>query len=228
MSDPAVTEISGYRFTPDHLNIAGRKPGISAFMRIKNGAEFLEPTIRSHIDHFDEVVAMFNGCTDKTEEILLRMRQEYGPKIRLFHYTHRVFPPGSEGHKAAAPDAPDSLVNYYNCALAQTQYQIVTKLDDDHLGIEDELAKLVQRVRSGEFSVRTVSAFSGLILSPYMDRPGLTVVLLDAPISGKGDIGFFRVHPDTYFLFDKRFERFNKKHMSRKFSGYVYWHLKFL
>ncbi|KAG1648952.1 putative teichuronic acid biosynthesis glycosyltransferase TuaC [Nymphon striatum] len=96
--------ISNYSFSHGDLRIGDRKNGISAFMRIRNGADFLEPTIRSHINHFDEIVAVYNQCSDATPDILGRLAQEYGPKLRVFHYTDRVFPPGSEDHARTKPD----------------------------------------------------------------------------------------------------------------------------
>src|SRR5690606_2481883 len=68
---------SEFRFRPEDLKIGERKPGISAFMRIRNGADFLEATIRSHISHFDEIVAVHNRCTDETPDILARLAQEF-------------------------------------------------------------------------------------------------------------------------------------------------------
>ena len=52
--------VENYRFTPDDLRADARPPGISAFMRIRNGADFLEAAISSHIDHVDEIVAVHN------------------------------------------------------------------------------------------------------------------------------------------------------------------------
>ena len=75
MPADAALEVEHYRFTPADLNVAERRPGISAFMRIRDGAYSLEAAIRSHIDHYDEVVAVYNRCTDETPEILARLRE---------------------------------------------------------------------------------------------------------------------------------------------------------
>ncbi|MEM5502288.1 hypothetical protein WNY59_11900 [Ahrensia kielensis] len=117
-------------------------------MRIRNGADFLEPTIRSHIDHFDEIIAVYNQCTDETPDILGRLAQEYGKRLRVFHYIDRVFPPGSDGHAKTPPDSPNSLVNYYNFALSKTSYRTVTKLDDDHIALDQPLKQLTRRIRN--------------------------------------------------------------------------------
>ncbi len=220
--------ISGYSFTPADLRVAERRPGISAFMRIRNGADFLEATIRSHIGHFDEIVALYNQCTDETPDILARLAAEFGPRLKVFHYGDRVFPPGSADHAKTDPASPHSLVNYYNAALARTSFQVATKLDDDHLAIVPKLATVTAEIanlaRAGNLT--RMYCFSGLNL---MRAPtGELAVPADDPVSGGGDIGFFPVGPETYFTHDRRFERFRRAGLQRVFCGYLYWHLKAL
>lgn len=229
--------IEGYRFSPLDLNIAGRTPGISAFMRIRNGAAFLEATIRSHIDFFDEIVAVHNQCTDETATILARLAQEFGPRLRVYHYLDRVFPQGTQGHIATPGDAPQSVVNYSNCALSLTRHQFVTKLDDDHLAIPNAVESVAKMIRNGygndtpsmrhtsEVDTRMM-CFSGLNLA--RDNNGRLSVPAVEPVSGGGDIGFFRVSEDTHFFHDPRFERFSAGKLRRTFAGYLYWHLKYL
>jgi hypothetical protein len=223
-AEPEV--VADYRFRRSDLRAAERLPGISAFMRIRNGAAFLERTIRSHIAHFDEIVAVHNRCTDETPDILARLAAEFGPKLRVIHYLPEVFPPGSEGHAREPADSPRSLVNYYNFALARTRHRFATKLDDDHLAIEPALAGLTARLRSGAWPDGTMACFSGLNLA--RDAAGKVGVLAREPFSGNGDIGFFAVSEETYFAHDQRFERFNRGGLKRRFAGFLYWHLKYL
>ena len=218
--------ISGHVFRPADLRCGQRRPGISAFMRIRNGEAFLEAAIRSHIDHFDEIVAVYNQCTDATPDILDRLAREYGPKLRVYHYLDRVFPPGSEGHAKTPADSPNSLVNYYNFALAQTRFRTVTKLDDDHLAMDADLAAVVDDIRRRGGTGDLLWAFSGLNLWHEANGP-LTIFDRD-PVSGSGDIGFFEVREDRFFTHDRRFERTPRAGLSRRFCGFVYWHLKYL
>ena len=102
----SVEVIESFRFTPDALHLADRRPGISAFMRVRDGAFSVEAAIRSHIAHFDEIVVVHNRCTDQTPEILARLEQELAPRLRVFHYVPEVFAPGSAGHRRTPPDAP--------------------------------------------------------------------------------------------------------------------------
>lgn len=219
--------ISAYRFQNSDLKTGGRRPGVSAFMRIKNGADWLELSIRSHMAFFDEIVAVYNQCTDATPEILMRLQHEYGKdKLRVIHYVDEVYPPGSDGHAVTEPTSPHSLVNYYNFSLASTKFQYATKLDDDHLAIHDATREITTRLRSGDADPDTMYCFSGLNL--FRQSDGVMGVLASDPVSGGGDIGFFRVTPETYFVHDRRFERFQRGNARRRFSGYLYWHLKFL
>jgi hypothetical protein len=68
--------------------------------------------------------------------------------------------------------------------------------------------------------------FSGLNL--IRAASGDLGIVANAPISGGGDIGFFPVRPDTFFVHDRRFERFHRGSLQRRFAGFLYWHLKYL
>jgi glycosyltransferase involved in cell wall biosynthesis len=218
--------VETYRFSPAALAPAGRLPGISAFMRIRNGADFLEATIRTHLEAYDEIVAVYNQCTDDTPAILARLAAEVGPRLRVFHYLPRVSPAGSEGHARTPGDAPESLVTYSNFALAQTRHTWAVKLDDDHLAIPGAVAQMVAAIRSGQADARVMHCFSGLNL--VRGPGGAFRIPAAAPVSGKGDIGYFRVTEGTHFHHDPRFERFARGGLPRRFAGWFYWHLKFL
>ncbi len=217
---------SEFRFRPEDLKIGERKPGISAFMRIRNGADFLEATIRSHISHFDEIVAVHNRCTDETPDILARLAQEFGPKLKVHHYLPEVFPQGSTGHRTEPAGSPRSVVNYSNYALARTSHQVVVKLDDDHLAIEPAVARTVQKIRAGELRPGELLCFSGFNL--MQDGQGRLGIRYAEPFSGSGDIGFFHISPTTYFVHDPRFETFQRKGLERRFADFLYWHLKYM
>jgi hypothetical protein len=218
--------VDSYRFNPKDLNPAGRLPGISAFMRIRNGEEFLETAIRSHVNHFDEIVAVYNRCTDSTAEILARLKSELGPKLSLFHYLPEVYPPGSDGHRTEPPESPHSLITYYNFALSRTRFSVATKLDDDHLAIEPALQAVTGQIRAGSLRSDQMACFSGFNLD--RDADGTVGLPVRELFSGGGDIGFFKVSPTTYFVHDPRFESFRRPGLKRHFTDFVYWHLKYL
>ena len=218
--------VSGYSFRPSDLKADRRRPGIGAFMRIRNGADFLERTILSHIDFFDEIVAVHSQCTDATPDILARLEQAHGGKLRVFHYIDRVFPPGSAGHAATPPESPASMVNYSNFALAMTTTRTVTKLDDDHLAIPDTVGRIMAELREKGGAGNDMLGFSGINL--IRRGAGDLAVPQQDPLSGSGDIGFFDVTERTVFTHDRRFERVPRPAGKRRFSGFLYWHLKYL
>jgi hypothetical protein len=220
-----VEVIESFRFTPEALRLADRRPGISAFMRVRDGAFSLEAAVRSHIGHFDEIVVVHNRCTDRTPEILARLEQELAPRLRVYHYLPDVFPPGSAGHRTTPPDAPGSLVNYYNLSLSLTRFSHATKLDDDHVAMGEATAGLVADVRAGRTANGEMACFSGLNLA--RDAEGDLGVFASEPFSGSGDIGIFPVGPTTVFSHDRRFEAFRPE-LRRRFHSFVYWHLKYL
>mgnify|MGYP001451831476 FL=1 len=222
-----ITAVETYSFTPDDLRVGDRLPGISAFVRTRNGADFLRETILSHAPYVDEIVAVYNQCTDGTEAVLAALQDELGPaRLRVFHYLPRVHPPGSKEHAAEPGQSPASVVNYSNFALSRTTRRIVVKLDDDHIAFDRLLAPMVADLRANGLAPGRMNCFSGLNLA--RDEAGAVGVHADTPFSGNGDIGFFAMTPDAYFVHDRRFEDFRKYHFRRVFAGFAYWHMKYL
>lgn len=218
--------VRGYSFSPTDLAVETRELGISGFMRVKNGADFAESAIRSHIDFFDEIVVVMSGSTDSTPEILQGLLGEFAPKLRVFHYLDSVFPPGSDCHRLTSANDPRSMVNYSNFALAQTRFKIACKIDDDHIAIPEVMGRLVQHVRSPAFKDSDFLAFSGLNL--ICGKGGRWGVPMNDPFSGAGDIGFFHVLSDSHFRHDPRFERVSRSGRQPSFAGFAYWHMKYL
>lgn len=224
--DEPNAEVSGYRFAPPHLAIDARPAGISGFTRVRNGQDFIEATIRSHIDYLDEMVVVHNRCTDATPDILAGLQREFGSeRLRVMHYTDPIYPPGSQGHASTAPDQPRSMVNYSNFALAATRYAHVTKVDDDHLALDANLAAATAHIRQTQ-PADAFLCFSGLNLARRAD--GSLGVAAHSPLSGSGDIGFFKINARAYFRHDRRFERVGRGGLPRRFIGFLYWHLKYL
>ncbi|CAN5162236.1 hypothetical protein BH10PSE12_BH10PSE12_24600 [soil metagenome] len=224
---PDETRVADYSFRKEHLSAGSRLPGISAFMRIRNGAEFLEATIRSHIGKVDEVVAVYNQCTDATAAVLAKLQGQYGTgKLRVFHYLPRVYPPGSPGHAQEPADSPASFVNMSNFALSRTRFSVAMKLDDDHLAMPERLGALTRRIVDADYTLDHVLCFSGINLA--RDESGTCGVLAADPLAGAGDHFFFEVGPDTCFIHDRRFEDFSYGGRKRVFADLTYWHLKYL
>jgi len=222
------SDFSEFRFTPSML-AAPRLPGISAYMRIKNGAEFLRLAIESHLPFYDEIIAVYNECTDNTEEILLTLQAQHPGKIKVFHYLPKVAKPCSEEHRQTPADSIHSMANYYNYALSKARYSVAVKLDDDHLAIPCKLAPLVERIRAdiaaGNLQVYT---FSG---PNVKKRNGIYLVGGGGPhpFCGNNDHQYHPVSPDYTYAQGHDCEIFrqpSQQQVAREYMGIMFFHLK--
>jgi len=218
-----------YKFDPQTLSTP-RLPGISAIMRIKNGAEFLREVIESHLPFFDEIVACYNDCQDNTAAILADMASQYPDKVRVFHYEPKVYPAlSAELAKRAAQGEPciHTLANYYNYALAQARFSVATKLDDDHLPISENFAAAITKIkRDMQLGQQKVYSYSGINLCGTRTEP---LIYLNEPLVGTGDILFFPICPQVHFIQNADYEQLNYRFIRRKeYLGILYFHLKHL
>lgn len=138
----------------------GRRPGISGMMRVKNDAEFIDACVESCIDALDELVIVYNGCTDASPERIKALAARHPDKIRVYHYELELYC-GSltrEQYEAARNLPADSealLANYYNYALAKTTRSHVMKIDADQIYFPAALRRLCDAVRGA--SLRRIS-----------------------------------------------------------------------
>jgi glycosyltransferase involved in cell wall biosynthesis len=201
------------------LDSNARKPGISGFMRLRNEAQFVEMAIESVVDCLDELVIVHNGCTDRTPEIIEACRQRHPEKVRVYEYKPTVHLPGSEEHRSHPMGSPNSLVNYYNFALAKTTHKIALKIDGDDLFLPELFRKVTDKVRSGELSLPI-----GIIGINLWDANGEIKVNAEFPLKGGMDKGFFEVSPRTFFVHYRHYELFT--YGFERSAGVVYYHLK--
>lgn len=203
-----------------------REAGISAFMRVRNGEDFIGLAIESHMPWFDEIVVCHNRCTDRTVEILEHLQAQHPDKLRVFDYSPRVHPAGSRQHRREHWRSVNSLANFYNYSLAKTRYRVAMKLDDDHVAIPEGVEQLTRTIRAADHRLgKRMLCFSGINL---VMCDGALGALAYRPFAGHGDHWYFEVSPDTYFVQDRRFERFTRRGMQREYHGLAYWHLKYL
>jgi len=220
--------VRAYAFNARSLD-EPRKPGISALMRIRNGADFLRLAIESHLPYYDEIIACYNDCSDATEPILRELASLHPDRIRLLPYLPKVHPPRSAEHNCTATDSPHSLANYYNYALAQARYSVAVKLDDDHLAISGALDTCVRRIRADVArGHRRLYTFSGLNLV-RAGAAGLAVYG-NEPLAGTGDIMYFPVCSKIYWRQATDYEQlgFSELRLQKEYMGLLYFHLKHL
>jgi hypothetical protein len=217
--------MSEYDFDRRSLEPATRRDGISGFMRTRNGARFLRAAIESHVGHFDEIVAVYNDCTDETPGILQELASEYPDKLKVYEYEPTVYPPGTSEHRMTPSNSVHAMANYSNYALSKTTRRVAVPLDDDFLAIERNLARAVETVRKRGLA-GTALCFSGLNLLRAAD--GAAGVFYNVPFSGNKDWFFFPVSERTCWSHTEKYEVLQTPGLKKRYAGVLNFHLKYL
>lgn len=198
-----------------------RPEGISGFMRLRNEEDFVVESVESVIDCLDELVIIYNDCSDSTPLLVEQLRKKYPKKIRVFDYKPQVFPQGSKKFYELPVDSVHSLVNYYNFALAQTKYKYAVKIDGDDLFVKSQFKEITDRVRKEG-------------LDCYLVFRSINLWDVDGKIFVNGsralthfDRGFFPVTPRTTHRksYVMGFERFISNLKTER-SNLIFFHLK--
>lgn len=132
------------------------KNGVSGFMRVKNDAEFIEASIDSCVGALDELVIVYNDCSDRTPDLIEKKRLEYPEKIRAFEYKHKVYSTNlsKEDYEFVLnqpDDSPYLLCSYYNFALSKVRYRYALKIDADQIYFTERLKRLCDIFRNKEY-----------------------------------------------------------------------------
>ena len=224
-----MTDHAEFRFTPEMLSHP-RKPGISAYMRIKNEEQFVRLAILSHLDYYDEIIACYNDCTDNTESILHELANAHPHKIKVCHYLPKVHPVLTAEHANTSADSLHSMANYYNYALSKTTYSVAAKLDADHLAIDCKLAPVIKTIRADIAANKMKTYyFSGLNL--MHDSHGAIGVNLGGLFGGTEDHAYHPVNPNVFYRNRPRYESINKPYLRTlpsEYMGILYFHLHYL
>jgi glycosyltransferase involved in cell wall biosynthesis len=201
------------------LSPDSRKHGISGFMRLRNEAQFVETAIESVIGGLDELVIVYNGCTDRTSEIIESCRLRHPDRIRVFEYQPEIARPGSVEHQRTPMGSPHSMVNYYNFALVKTTRKVAIKIDGDDCYLKEPFRQLTGEIRAEKRSMPI--GVSGINL---WDEKGEIFVNSRHPILSGVDRGFFTVTPQTFFVHYPLYELFT--YAFGRSAGICYYHLK--
>lgn len=122
------------------------KNGLSGFIRAKNEARFIEASIDSCIEALDELIIVYNDCTDETPAIVEKKRRQYPDKIKAYAYnnhilSHNLTDEEFEIAKNLPEDSPRLHSSQCNYALSKVTYKYAVKIDPDQLYFADELKK---------------------------------------------------------------------------------------
>lgn len=123
-----------------------RKPGLSGLLRAKNEERFIGACIDSVIDALDELIVVYNDCTDCTETILRNKVKQYGDKLKIYPFNHKLLVCNLtlEQYEYAVSlpeDSPRLHCTQCNYALEHASYQYAVKIDPDQIYFADEVRK---------------------------------------------------------------------------------------
>ena len=134
-----------------------RLPGLSGFVRAKNEGKFIGSSIDSCIDALDELVVVYNDCTDDTEQVLKQKMLQYPQKIKLFPYNHNVRVTDLSKEEfdflKSQPDTyPQLHAAQCNWALSKCTYEFAIKIDPDQIYFEDNLKSIRHTCKYATFN----------------------------------------------------------------------------
>lgn len=164
-----------------------RKDGVSAMMRLKDDDDWIEYSLLSVKDVFDEIIVTLQNSTDKTEDII---RQLNFPNLTIYHYPFDSWcnTPGYDKHP------PDSVYNrayFYNWSLSKTTCKWVYKWDGDQValvGLKNTIHNIIKKNDSDIVHIKGVDLFGAKL--KYMCKEPFTV----------GEPLLFRVTKRTFYF----------------------------
>lgn len=150
--------LDAFNINPDHWR--DRPAGLSAMLRVKNEADFLDASVESIIGWHDEVCIFVQGAQeDDTTDIALGLSARYPSKVHVFFYPFDSVHNGP-GHHLQPRGSVYERAYFYNWCLAKTRFAYANKWDGDMVAID----KLGSRVRHFMDKGREGIYFTGLDL----------------------------------------------------------------
>lgn len=151
-----------------HIIPSELKPGVSGFMRVKNDEQFIERCVETCIDALDELIIVWNDCTDNSAAIIEKVCRKYPFKVKAYEYFPKVYSINLtkeeyEFIKAEPDNSEHLLCNYYNFALSKVTFQYAMKIDADQFYYSDKLKKWCDILRNGPRKL-TLSSFLGFLV----------------------------------------------------------------
>jgi len=217
---------NSYYVDTKKINSIGRGDGISGFYRVRNEEKFLEKSVESHIKYLDEIIIVYNNCSDSTGQIARNLEKKYPDKIKVYEYKPIVNPATSIDHILTPSKSIHSLANYYNFALSKTTKKIAVKIDADHIAYSEKFRQKTNEIRS--MGLQTMLFFYGVNINIENNN---IYINEKNPFTYGLDCGFFPVSRNTYFINRKNCESLRlpiSMYFSRKSLGVLFYHLKYI
>lgn len=104
--------------------------GISGCIRVRNEAQFMTPSILSHLPYLDECVIVTQPSDDDTVQIANDLSARF-KKVKVHHYPFVVDWIDTPGFYEKDPNQPGHLVHMSNWALSKCSYSWISKTEGD-------------------------------------------------------------------------------------------------
>lgn len=131
------------------------KNRVAGIMRVKNEGVFIHDCIESCIDALDELIVVYNDCTDNSVEEIEKMVKKYPDKIRSYEYPYQVkaFNLTQEEFdeiKKWPENNPHLFSSYSNFALSKVTAEYALKIDADQVYFTEKLKEWCDFMRMCE------------------------------------------------------------------------------
>lgn len=146
---------------------------VAGILRVKNDGMFIEKCVESCIDALDELIIIYNDCTDNSAEEIGKMAAKYPNKIKSCEYPHRIYgmyitKDEFEIAKGLPEGHPSLLSTYCNFALSMVTADYALKIDADQVYFTNQLKSLCNFLRECEPKKKTVKTLAGQLFSMYL------------------------------------------------------------
>lgn len=154
----------------EHISL---RNGLSGLMRTRNEASLISKCIDSCINALDELIVVYNDCTDNTEEILKAKCKQYPDKLRIFAYNHKVLSydltkDEYQYAKTLPDDSPRLYCNQCNFGVSKMRYKYAVKIDADQIYFEDEIKKWRDVCAGVPVKKNNMKCFLGWLFMMYL------------------------------------------------------------
>ena len=145
---------------------------VAGIMRVKNDGIFIEDCVESCIEALDELIIVYNDCTDNSVGEIERMAAKYPDKIRHYAYPYEVWAFNLSKEKfnqvkSFDEDNPHLLSSYCNFALSKVTADYALKIDADQVYFTEKLKEWCDFMRECEPSKLTMKVLAGKLFQCY-------------------------------------------------------------
>lgn len=150
-----------------------KRKRVAGIMRVKNEGMFIHDCVESCIDALDELIIVYNDCTDNSAEEIKKIAEKYPNKIRYYAYPYevRAFNLSQKEFKEIKnypEDNPHLFSAYSNFALSKVTADYALKIDADQVYFTNKLKEWCDFIRDCEPMRVTLKIYLGKVFKYYL------------------------------------------------------------